>query len=89
LDAECIDASWPDIREGIRSGPVLYLFFAAAHRGVANVEKVPATDACELEDNPVSGLIGSVETGTVGGATLRVVLKATALCEREARAQNG
>jgi hypothetical protein len=65
------------------------LLYAAAHRGIANVEKVPATYACELEDNPVSGLIGSVETRTVGGATLRVVLKAAALREREAGAQKG
>ncbi|HMJ63040.1 MAG TPA: hypothetical protein VK493_14815 [Bryobacteraceae bacterium] len=58
------------------------MFFAAAYRCVADIEKIPAADAGELEDDPIAGLIGSVKTRTVGSATLRVVLEAAALCER-------
>jgi hypothetical protein len=63
------------------------LLFAAAYFCVANIKEVPAADAGEVEDNPIAGLMGTVKTWTVGGATLRVVLEAATLCGREARGQ--
>lgn len=83
MDFEFINTIWLNIVKRKRSGPVLYLFFSTPRPCIANIVKVPTRDTGEVEDNLIAGLMGSIETRSVSGATYGVVTEASGV--REAR----
>ncbi|HAX80084.1 MAG TPA: hypothetical protein DCY88_30670 [Cyanobacteria bacterium UBA11372] len=85
LDFECINTIWSNVVKSKPSRTVLYLSFSAPYRCIANIIKVPTCDTSELEDNPIAGLIGSIKTGSVSGATAIGTSDST-LAERQTQA---
>jgi hypothetical protein len=68
---------WLDIVESKRSGTVLYLFFSTPYLCIADIVEIPTRHTGEFEYNPIAGLIGLIETGSIGGASLGVVTEAS------------